>query len=58
MADYFTGLVGYAVNSLGSSNPKQEIVNYLKCKLDKNNLCLSTSLFEDKFNIFVWDNNA
>lgn len=56
LADYFTGLVGFACNQRQKSKSvKAYIVDYLKSKLDRKKLCVSTPLTEEKFNVFVWE---
>lgn len=56
IADYLTGLMGFACNEYrGRNNSKEEITKYLKLKIKKENLCSSTVLTENKFNVFIWN---
>lgn len=53
IADYFTGLVGYASNVKMSKDIKSEIVNYFEEKLGRK-ICEGSPLSEEKFNYFLW----
>jgi len=56
LTDYLTGLVGFACNSnRRSKSVKANMVSYLKSRLGKGKLCVSTPLAEEKFNVFVWE---
>lgn len=56
--DYLVGLMGFACNeNISPDRPKSHVVNYLQKKLGRENLCSTTSLYERKFNIFVWKEN-
>ena len=58
LADFFSGLVGFAVNDCVENKQKNEmkveLVGYLKSKMDIDDFEESTSLFEEKFNRFNW----
>jgi hypothetical protein len=57
LADYLTGLVGYAVNSGKQGSVKSEMVKYFKEKIGRVELSKSSPLSEEKFNVFVWKGN-
>jgi hypothetical protein len=58
LSDFFTGMIGFACNDYDLRNsPKHEIVKYFEEKSGKKDLCRSSFLSEDKFNIFVWKGN-
>ncbi|MFA5097853.1 MAG: DUF3800 domain-containing protein [Candidatus Margulisiibacteriota bacterium] len=54
VADYFTGMVGYAANDHPRNTIKYGIVKYLREKLGRSKLVISTPLSEEKFNMFIW----
>lgn len=54
LSDYFTGLMGHACNRKSDKKTKWEIINYLGDKLNRKNVCNSSSLAEEKFNVFCW----
>lgn len=53
LADYLTGLVGHACNREVEENAKGEIINYLTQKLRRRDICSSTQVGEEKFNVFA-----
>lgn len=55
--DLFIGAIGYYNNNLSSSNAKLEVIDIIKSNLNYD-LKTSTSLSEEKFNLFVWGNNS
>ncbi len=58
LVDFLTGMVSYCCNEgLDKQSAKAEIVKYAQYKLNRASLCDSTSLSEEKFNIFVWNKN-
>lgn len=55
IADFFTGLFGYACNEdIDKHALKSKLIKYFMDKAKIKNLCASTPLNEDKCNIFVW----
>ncbi len=55
IADFFTGLFGYACNEdVNNDAVKSKLVKYFMVKAKIKNLCFSTSLSENKCNIFAW----
>lgn len=56
LTDYLVGLMGFACNEkVTADNAKGQLVQYLKERLKRENLCITTSLYEKKFNVFVWE---
>ena len=53
LADLLIGAVSYKNRKLNENSAKVIIVNSIEKKIDQS-LCLSTSLFKDKFNLFVF----
>ena len=53
LADLLIGAVSYKNRKLNENPAKVMIVNSIEKKIDQS-LCLSTSLFKDKFNLFVF----
>jgi len=53
LADLLIGAVSYKNRKLNKNLAKVIIVNSIEKKIDQS-LCLSTSLFKDKFNLFVF----
>lgn len=56
ITDLFIGAITYLHRELETSSAKLEIIEHIK-KLSKHNLDRSTLPRENKFNIFVWNNN-
>lgn len=55
LSDFFTGMLGFACNDYELKNSfKYKMVGYFKEKSGKKDLCRTSSLRENKFNIFVW----
>lgn len=55
LSDFFTGLLGFACNNYElKSSFKYEIVKYFEEKSGREDLCRTSFLSEEKFNIFVW----
>ncbi len=55
IADFFTGLFGYACNeNIDDDVVKSKLVKYFMLKAKIKNICVSTSLSENKCNIFAW----
>jgi hypothetical protein len=54
ISDYLTGLVGYAANNPVNKSIKSQVAEYLRKKLQRNSLLVTSPLQEEKFNIFVW----
>lgn len=55
LADFFTGLLGFACNDMDKvDSDKYRMVRYFMNKIGRNNLCESSLLGENKFNIFIW----
>lgn len=57
IADFLTGLIGFACNENRKDSPKNVFVQYLEKKTGKSDLCVTSSLNEDKFNVFMWRQN-
>lgn len=55
LSDFFTGLMGFACNYKNKESVKLSLTLYLRKKLNRNMLCRTTTLSEEKFNILVWD---
>lgn len=55
LADFFTGIMGFACNEDVQDSPKSKLVKYLKQKLKIDNLCVTSPLSEEKFNCFIWN---
>jgi len=55
LADFLTGLIGFACNYQSKQSDKLSFVLYLRKKLRKNVLCKTTALNEEKFNVLVWN---
>lgn len=54
--DFLVGLMGFACNEkIADDNAKGQLVRYLKERLKREHLCITTSLYEKKFNVFVWE---
>lgn len=59
LADFFTGLLGFSCNDIDLINSqKYKIVEYFKTKICKDDLCTTSFLKENKFNIFVWKESS
>lgn len=56
-ADFMTGVIGFSCNEKRSGSAKQEIADYLSVKINRKTLCATSSLYEEKFNVFVWREN-
>lgn len=55
LSDFFTGMLGFTCNDCELKNSfKSEVVKYFEGKSGRKNLCRTSFLSEDKFNIFVW----
>lgn len=55
LSDFFTGMLGFACNDYDSKDSfKYEMVKYFEKKISRKDLCQTSFLSEDKFNIFVW----
>ena len=54
LADYFTGLIGHACNRGIDDTAKGQVIAYLSGKLGREDICHSTSVAEEKFNVFAW----
>jgi hypothetical protein len=54
LADYFTGLTAYAVNTSPNKSVKFRLAEYLRKKLGMTSFLTTSLLTEEKFNIFVW----
>jgi len=54
VTDFLTGLMGFACNEEKKESPKNILVIHLKKKLKRSNLCATSFLKEEKFNIFIW----
>lgn len=55
IADFFTGLFGYACNEdIDNNVAKSKLIKYFMVKAKIKNLCVSTQLSESKCNIFAW----
>lgn len=55
LGDFFTGMLGFDCNDYELKNSfKYEMVKYFKEKIGRKNLCQTSFLNENKFNIFVW----
>lgn len=54
IADYFTGLIGHAVNRTGESTFKNSIIQYFKQRTGLNSFDVSSGLSEQKLNLFIW----
>lgn len=55
LADFLTGLIGFACNYQNKQSDRLSFVLYLRKKLGKNVLCRTTALNEEKFNVLVWN---
>jgi len=56
LTDYLVGLTGFACNGKVTPNKaKNQIAQYLKESLKREDLCVTTALYEKKFNVFVWE---
>lgn len=55
LADFFTGLMGFACNESVQDNLKSLLADYLKQKIEVENLCKTSFLSEEKFNRFIWN---
>lgn len=56
LTDYLVGLMGFACNKkIPIDNAKDQLVRYLKERLNREDLCMSTARYERKFNVFVWE---
>ena len=54
IADYFTGLIGHAVNRTDEDTFKNNIIQYFKEKTGLKQFDVSSSISEQKLNLFVW----
>lgn len=54
LADFLTGIMGFACNENKKRSSKNVLIEYLKKKIGKSNLCSTSFLKEEKFNVFVW----
>jgi hypothetical protein len=55
LSDFFTGMLGFACNDYELKDSfKYEMVKYFEEKIERRDLCQTSFLSEDKFNIFVW----
>jgi len=54
MADFFTGMLGFTCNNTNLNSYKYRLVENFKVKINKKDLCQTSPLYEEKFNIFVW----
>lgn len=55
LSDFFTGLMGFACNYKNKESVKLTLSLYLRKKLGRNMLCRTTALYEEKFNVLVWN---
>jgi len=55
LADFFTGLVGYDVNEGIQDSVKGEVAQLMKKTFDRPSFMMSSTLREEKLNIFVWE---
>lgn len=53
LADFLTGAVSYKNRNLAGNQAKIAIINHIERKIDQS-LCSSTSLFNEKFNLFIF----
>lgn len=58
LADYLTGLVSHNCNRGIDGSAKGVIIQYLKTKLEKKDLCVTTASSEIKFNVLAWRPNS
>lgn len=59
LTDYLVGLTGFACNEkITIDNAKGQLVQYLKERLKREDLSMTTPLNETKFNVFVWDSRT
>jgi len=57
IADYLTGLVAHACNRGVEDTPKGRMITHLAKQLEREDVCQSTPVAEEKFNVFVWKPN-
>ncbi len=58
LTDYLVGLMGFECDeSSNKESPKRAVTQYLKEQLQKENLCVTSPLAEEKFNVFVWQSS-
>lgn len=56
LSDFFVGLVGFDSNEkITDDKAKGQLVKYLKKRLVRSELCVTTARNEKKFNVFVWE---
>lgn len=56
LTDLITGMIGFEANSSSTTlTPKAKLVNYLKQKLNKQSIIITSRPWEEKFNVFCWE---
>lgn len=56
LSDFLVGLIGFACNeTITGDKAKGQLVEYLKGRLMRDKLCVTTGRYEKKFNVFVWE---
>ena len=55
--DFLTGIISFSCNEKKDGTAKQDIVDYLSNKIERKKLCSTSSLYEEKFYVFVWKEN-
>lgn len=56
LSDFLVGLSGFACNEkVAVVKSKSLLVQYLKERLNREELCLTTARYDKKFNVFVWE---
>lgn len=56
LTDLITGIIGYEANKSDEKlTPKAKLASYLKQKLSKQSLIVTSRPWEEKFNVFCWE---